>query len=365
MPDINYPKNFESKDEISFKEIFAKLKLLKIRILKSWITIFICAFIFAGLGYGYSLLKGKKYVATTTFVLESPEGGGSNLGQFAGIASMAGLDVGGNIGGLFQADNILELYRSRKMLKETLLSPLKSDTSSLIGDRFVRINHWEKLLKSDSVSVNFRDALNLDSLPPKKQVVLNRLITAMASNIDAKCLTVDKPNKKSSVINISVSSTDEIFSKEFNDRLVENVNNFYIKTKTSKALQSVTVFKQQADSVRNILNSSLYNVAAVTDATPNLNPTKQVLRVPIQRSQVNADANKAMLAEMVKNLEASRMMLRQETPLIQIIDKPVYPLQTVELARLFGVIFGFIIGIVFALVLISIRFVFTDILKND
>ncbi|PTS96251.1 lipopolysaccharide biosynthesis protein, partial [Pedobacter sp. HMWF019] len=77
------------------------------------------------------------------------------------------------------------------------------------------------------------------------------------------------------------------------------------------------------------------------DATPNLNPTRQTQRTaPVQRSQFSAETNKAILSELVKNLEMSKISLRKETPLIQVIDVPIFPLQKEKFSKLKGIVLG-------------------------
>lgn len=45
---------------------------------------------------------------------------GAGLSQYASLASMAGIDLGGSSsGGIFQSDNILELYKSRLMIEKS------------------------------------------------------------------------------------------------------------------------------------------------------------------------------------------------------------------------------------------------------
>ncbi len=85
--------------------------------------------------------------------------------------------------------------------------------------------------------------------------------------------------------------------------------------------------QKQADSVRLELNSAIYGVASSIDNNPNPNPSRQALRVPSQKRQVDVQANTAILQELIKNLELSRVALRKETPLIQIIDRPILPLK--------------------------------------
>ena len=110
-----------NNDEISLKELIQKLQGWYHYLLSKWKTIVLAGIIGGILGLTYAYLKKPMYTAETTFVLEEGESGGS-LGQYAGLASMVGIDLGGSGGGIFKGDNILELYKSRKMIQETLLS---------------------------------------------------------------------------------------------------------------------------------------------------------------------------------------------------------------------------------------------------
>lgn len=167
-------------------------------------------------------------------------------------------------------------------------------------------------------------------------------------------LSVSKPDKKLNIIQVRVKSTDELFAKEFNDKLVANVNEFYIQTKTKKSLQNVSILQTQTDSVKRALNGAIHSTLTVADATPNLNISRQLLREPAQRSQFTADANKVLLTELVKNLELTKMALRRETPLIQIIDAPIIPLEIDKLSKFIALWAGGVIGgglCIFALIL--------------
>jgi hypothetical protein len=165
-------------------------------------------------------------------------------------------------------------------------------------------------------------------------------------------LTVTKPDKKLSLINIEVKSEDELFAELFNERLVQTVNNFYIQTETKKELNNVRLLQHQADSVRLMLNNSIGSVAASTDATPNPNPTRKSLQVPYQKRQIDVQANGAIYTEIVKNLELAKITLRQETPLIQLIDEPLMPLESDRVGKLEGAAEGLAGGLLLSILLI-------------
>jgi len=143
---------------------------------------------------------------------------------------------------------------------------------------------------------------------------------------------------------VNFSSTDELFAKEFNNKLVEMVNKFYVQTKTKKSLENVQVLQHQADSVKAVLNSSIGGVASAMDAAPNANPQMQTLRVASQRKQVDVQASSAVYGEIVKDLEIAKITLRQDVPLIQMIDMPVVPLENDHIKVLKGLAIGFLLG---------------------
>ncbi|MFN0255855.1 Wzz/FepE/Etk N-terminal domain-containing protein [Pedobacter ureilyticus] len=330
-------------DEISLKELILKIReWWQYLWTKKWIII--AAGLIGGLlGLGYAYIKKPIYTATTTFVLETGEKSGG-LGNLAGLASMAGVDLGGGGGGIFQGDNILELYKSRTMLEKTLLSPVDSASQQPLIERYLEISgmreSWEK--KPQLQSLHFKSGEVLSQIRDEQlRRLKDSVVSKVVEDLNKTALGVAKPDKKLSIIKVNVNSKDEIFAKRFNEELVDNVNEFYIQTKTKKSLDNVNILQHKTDSVRAVMNGAIYSAVAVADATPNANPTRQVQRVaPIQRAQFSAETNKAVLGEMVKNLEMSKMALLKEMPLIQIVDEPVYPLEK----QVFGKIKAFIVG---------------------
>ncbi|WP_293302809.1 Wzz/FepE/Etk N-terminal domain-containing protein [Pedobacter sp. UBA4863] len=350
----------KDEDEISLKELILKIKeWWQYLWRKKWIII--AAGLVGGLlGLGYSFIKKPIYTATTTFVLESGEKGGG-LAAYAGVASMMGIDLGGGGGGIFQGDNILELYKSRTMIEKTLFSPLDSLSKQPLIERYIEINKlregWEK--KPELKDLHFSIGDNKVKLKNSKtQRLRDSVVSKVVEVIGKGYLNVTKPDKKLSIIKVDVKSADETFAKRFNEEIVKNVNDFYVQTKTKKSLDNVQILQHKTDSLRAVMNGAIYSAASVADATPNLNPTRQVQRAaPVQRAQFSAETNKAVLGEMMKNLEMSKMALMKETPLIQVIDEPVYPLKKEKLGKIKGAFYGgILIGFIVVAYLMIINF---------
>lgn len=350
-------------NEISIKEVVFKIQEWYRYLLSKWLIILVFGIIGGVAGFSYAYFKKTVYTATTTFVLE--EGGpGGALGNLGGLASMVGIDVGGG-GGIFQGDNILELYKSRKMIQKTLLTEVDYNGKKLLLiDRYIDFNklkeEWSK--NSKLKDIHFNKLKTMHSAPDLGRLQ-DSILGTIVNDINKSYLKVAKPDKKLSIIKADVKSIDEFFAKAFNDQIVKNVNDFYLQTKTKKSLENVIILQQKTDSVRSVLNGAIYSAAVVSDATPNLNPTRQVQRiVPMQRSQFTAETNKAVLTELVKNLELSRMALRKETPLIQVLDEPIFPLDSEKIGKSKAIIIGGIIGGVIICLILIFRRLFKGIL---
>jgi hypothetical protein len=337
-------QDHESKNiplrEISVLVLITKTREIIRDIRSKWILIFTCGLIAALLGLACSVFLKTKYTAVCTFVLEET-GREGMLNQYAGLASLAGIELGNNGGDIFKGDNIFELYKSRLMLEKTLLSEVDSNGKrEKLIEWFIADNRLrEKWKKNDDIN-----AIAFNGDPLKFNMAQDSIITDIVRKFIQNDLDVNKPDKKLSVIRVSFSSKDQLFAKMFTDKLVENVNSFYIQTKITKALQNVQVLQRQADSVKKVLTISLYGAANAFDAAPNANPSLSSLKVPSQKRLVDVQANTAIYSEMVKNLEIAKISLRQLTPLIQYIDQPVLPLDNNKVTRTRGMIVGFIAG---------------------
>lgn len=343
----------DSRDkEMTLRELISLIKNWTRYFISKWYIFLIIGAIGGGVGYFYASSKEPVYIATTTFVLEAGEQAGG-LGQMTGLAALAGLDISGGSNGLFQGDNLFALYKSRTMLERALLSVDPLDTTELLINQYIRFNKLD-LQKKNQPTVDFKkDAVNLDRTTLRLR---DSLLGVFTRKIAENNLTVDKVDKKASIIKVEVRSSNEGFSKSFNEALVNTVNDFYIRTKTKKSQDNIAILQHKTDSVRAVLNGSISSGAIVLDATPNLNPTRQAQRtIPIQRSQFSAETNRTILGQLVQNLELSKMNLMKESPLIEKIDEPIFPLEMNSTSKIKMAVIGFITAVFFTAVALGIR----------
>lgn len=313
-------------DEISLKELTLMIRGWWKYLLSKWLFILIAVLAGGIAGFIYAHLKKTIYTAELTFVLEGGNQGGG-MGSYAGLASQFGINMGTSEGqGVFQGENFLVLVKSRTMVEKALLTTVNVNNKQLtLAEFYIAINKLRE--KRGNKNSSFKDVRFLPGANPVEfSTAQNSLISSFHSSLIGNNLFIDKKDKKSGIISLIVKSENELFSKYFAEVLAKEVSEFYIETKTKKSVENLKILQHQTDSIRSALNYLMIGAAVSVDANPNPNSARQILRVPTQQRQGDVQVNQIILSQLVQNLEISKMSLRTETPLIQVIDRPILPL---------------------------------------
>lgn len=332
-----------------------KLKKIKdnyISLYKKYIYVILPFVIFSGFfGYMYSLYVKPIYTANLTFALEDRTSGMSNLGN---IASQFGINFGNSEGGAFAGENIIELIKSKNIVKKTLLTQTgtKND-NELIANIYIR-NSGKFIFTTKSNQyiniVDFEQNINTR----KNDSILNTIFEEI---INEK-LTVTKLDKKLDIITVKMRSHNELLSKIFCEKIVENVISFYTETKVGKSRNNIKILESKIDSVKNELNLAFLNRADFIDQNNSI--IKQRANVPKMRQEIKVQMLSALYTELVKNLEISKITLLREEPLIQIIDQPTFPLEKAHISKfkcfVIGILVGFVIVAVVFTIIIFLKF---------
>jgi hypothetical protein len=327
-----------ANDEISLKELLEKGKEWYAYLLSQWRVIVLAGLVGAAIGLTYSFIKKPVYTATLTFALEDEKSGGG-LGSALGLASSLGFDLGGGGGSIFTGSNLTELFKSRSMVEQSLLSPVTSNGKIIsLAEMYIQNNEWRDKWQ------NMPELKGVQFLPETKRKYFTRvhdsILGKIYDNLSKTALSVDQKDKKIAIVTIDLASTNELFSKYFTEALVKQVSDFYIETKSKKSRENMLILERQTDSIRRELNGAITGVAVANDNTFGLNPAMNVRRAPSARRQVDVQANTAILTELVKQSELAKVTLRKETPLIQIIDSPILPLKKEKFGKAKGIVMG-------------------------
>jgi uncharacterized protein involved in exopolysaccharide biosynthesis len=314
----------DKEEYYSLADILYFIRLLGRFLTRKWWILLFGAAVGVLLGALYfNYFQKPKYEAVCTFILEEKQTG---LAGLNGLASQIGLDMGGTggAGSLFAGDNILDILKSKTIIENVLLTKADSvdGIHQTLADRFLAFSNWKQnwASKEGLKNISFSNYKAKQSLTLTQDSVLNLIYESLLKN----SLSTDRLNKKGSIIKVMITAADPVFAKLMSERIIEESKTFYITIKTNTAQQNVNRLERKSDSLLALLNNKSYEAAnaVVLDA----NPAFRNLAVPSELKMRDKSILGSLYAEMIKNLELSRVSLSQQTPLIQILDKPTLPL---------------------------------------
>jgi hypothetical protein len=353
--DNNHIENSNiDNDEISFKELIIKINEWITFLKSKWASIFIFGIIGALIGLTIAQFEKPTYKAVLTFAMEEDKGsGGGGLSGALGLASSFGIDLGGGGGGAFAASNLAELMKSRLLVEKVLLEPIIINGKTIsLAEYYIQINElregWGE--KPTLKNIEFLPNADRSNFTLQQDSILQKIHNSL---IDKEHLSIMQKDKKVTILSIEVTSESELFSKIFCESIAKETSDFYIEAKSKKSKLNVRVLQSQTDSVRNALYGAITGVANETDNVYNLNPAFNIKGAPSKKKQIDVQANTAILTNLVVQLELAKITLRKETPLIQLIDRPILPLQKEKFGKLKSIILGgFLAGFLYILYLI-------------
>ena len=340
------------EDEISLKQFILNTIALLKYLWRKRLLLITGGLLGAGLGLTYSLIAEPDYKAKLTFVLEDSDS--NPLGAYVGLASQFGINLGmGGNSGIFSGDNILEFLKSKLMIDKTLLTSIHiGDKEMTLAGLYIEISGLKKKWSNKRELRNIRFPANLPR--DKFSIQQDSVLDVIYDKLLKKNLSIVKPDKQLNFIVVECTTPNEIFSKYFVERLVNEATSFYIETKTQRSKSTVDRLQAKADSIEHLLNKKTYSVAATEDM--NLNPARSITSINTELATRDKFILQTIYTEVLKNLEISKMAIDQESPIIQVVDTPLLPLERKKLGILAGTLIGgFIGGFLIVLCLISLR----------
>ena len=280
---------------------------------KNWGTLLVCLVLGALAGGLISLVKPIKYRAEIVFAAEEE---GANA--FEGLMAQFGLDVGSaSTGGVFQGEALIKVFQTRQMLERALLKKVLLNGDSVILAQFL-LPSTKYGKNSVFNSVKFKTDRN------KQDRLTDSALYLMQQHVRSNLLSVNKPDKRQGIIHLSITHNDPSFAKVMSETLLNQVSEYYIEILTKKSRHNLAILQAESDSIKQVMNLNLSSNAMESDL--NVNPLKQSLRVNQNRKMIDLQVSVALYGEIVKNLKLAEISLRKQTPLIQVIDSPVMPL---------------------------------------
>ncbi|MFM7646097.1 MAG: hypothetical protein ACKO41_05210 [Sphingomonadales bacterium] len=294
--------------------------------------------------WGIHLLSKPSYKATSTFVLEekSPAAG------MSGIASQFGIDLGslsGGTTGFFSGENISDIIKSNGVIQQVLLSETP-DQKKYLADLYLTSaglrnkRGWKGQLKKFS----FKKQTTANHHP-----LFDTALLVITKRIREKELQIEKTNRKGSIYSVSFTSSNSELATQMTKRLVAVTAKLYVDIKTKNLTANIAKMERKADSLRRLFGAKVSQ--AYSYQTIDANEAFTQNRIAADVSAGDRTILFGLYAEVMKNLEISRLMLVNQTPVIQVLDDPEQPLEDNRISLLKKFFFAFVFSLLAFLII--------------
>tara|TARA_B100000700_G_C14875586_1_gene775506 strand:- start:57 stop:1088 length:1032 start_codon:yes stop_codon:yes gene_type:complete len=333
--------------ELSIKDIIVIVSDYKNELKKRSLLIILITVIFSLIGVAVSEFKDRKYEAILSFIVEDQSGSVSQP-YLTGVAEMVGFDLGSSQSSSFSQQNIIELLKSRNIIEKTL------NNNSDIGGRLdLLLNHYIRInnLIDDSSSIDFSTNY------------IDSITNIVWLNIINQDMHILYQNDEANILNLSFKSLNDEFAKSFTEIIISEISEMYSIYQTEKTRISLNNLEIRSDSIFKELKSSERRLARTKDKnTRVITSSGRLSEIQYMRE---VQVLNSMYIELRKNIELTNMNLLHETPLIQVIDIPVLPLNVTNKSMLFWIIVSSSLGLFIIIFVIVLRKLVRDSLSEQ
>ena len=318
------------------------LELLKTTLFSHFKIILLVTLMGSLIGIAYSYIKSPRYIADTIFLVEESKSmaGGGLLSSLGGSLGMDITGLTGSNNTVLSGDNVLELLKSKTFMAQCLKMPYLNDSNYSIADKYAEVYKYKTQWKKDS---KIGRAISFGKLD-KDNRLQDSLLKILVQRIEENELSVIKPDKKLGFFKITLTTKDEYLSKLISEKLLKIATDFYIEAKVGRLRKNVARLEKRTDSIYNLLNYKTQSTRqdALLLLNGNFSNVNEAINSEI--SQRDKGMLTSVYGQLITNLEASKASLIQETPTVQIVDSPVFPLEKSETKWYMGLLIGTIIS---------------------
>lgn len=332
----------EEKDIVSI-DFNALFKI----IWKEKVWIILITLLFAIGGVYYALTAREEFVSTGKILPEYQSKAGG-LGQFAGLASLAGIDVSSAAGGgsdairpdlypdvLKSTPFFLDLFKIKVKTKDN-----KEMTFSQFYDTFVLNND----IKQENTKIKFPTSNQYITVSYQTEKNLKDLRERISAVID----------KKSGLITVTVKLPDPVVATIITDYSMNFLANYITNYRTEKAKRDLNFLAERLDAAKGKYYTNQAKKAQYSDQYQLSMMKLQAADLQRERIESEYKISSTFYNSLLQKYEEAKLKLQQETPVIKVLEPPVVPNKRSEPKRaivvLLATFLGGILGIIFGLI---------------
>lgn len=316
---------------------------------KEKVFIAIVTLLFTISGIAYALLAREEFVTEGTILPEfqSKTGG---LSQFAGLASLAGVDLSSMAGGIGGVDAVRpDLYPTVIESTPFFLELFKLNVTTRKGEKMTFSQFYNKYVLDDDI----------DTVHTKLKYPLNKDYVAVTyqteKNIkDLRKRITSSIDKKTGIITFNIKMPDPMVAALVTSFSMEYVKEYVINYRTEKLKRDLTFLSERLDAAKGKYYNNQVKKAQYSDQ--NQLSMIKVQSADLQRERIESEykLSSSFYNTLLQKYEEAKLKVQQETPVLKVLEPPVVPNKRSEPKRtitvLIATFLGGIFGVIFSLI---------------
>jgi hypothetical protein len=325
---------------------------------RNWKLLLLFTAIGVGVGIYMEIEKPQhvRYVSNVTFNISNNQQGMGGMGDLAMMMGM-GKNADAN---LFAGNNFMYFAKSKPILEKAMLTEVDVN-----GKKTLFVNYYmdssnvvEDFLKKEAFDYKYRfKDKNRASMTTMQRKLFDRIYWEIyqETRIELKDPTM-------TILWMSVAMTNEMLSKTWADIMLTAIEDSYQDNQNRKSKKMLSIMKRRVDSLGYALTRTENRLARVT----GINEEAVAFNGLAEQGRLarNNNFQSGLYMEAAKSYETLQMTLIRETPLFTVIEPPTLPLD-IQFYLPSRAIFGFLIGLIVGIIIISFKEAYQAALKAE
>jgi uncharacterized protein involved in exopolysaccharide biosynthesis len=332
----------EEKDIISI-DFSAFFKI----IWKEKVWVVLITLVFAIGGVYYALTAREEFVSTGKILPEYQSKAGG-LGQFASLASLAGIDVSSAAGGGSDAvrpDLYPDVLKSTPFFLELLKIKVRTkDNKEMLFSQFYDTFVLDNKIEEKNTKIKFPTSNQYIAVSYQTENNLKDLRERISAVID----------KKTGLITVTVKLPDPVVATLITDYGMNFLTNYITNYRTEKSKRDLNFLAERLDAAKGKYFNNQAKKAQYSDQYQLSMMKLQTADLQRERIESEYKISSTFYNTLLQKYEEAKLKVQQETPVIKVLEPPVVPNKRSEPKRaiivLIATFLGGIFGIVFGLI---------------
>jgi uncharacterized protein involved in exopolysaccharide biosynthesis len=330
-------KDIVSIDFGAFFKILWKEKLLLI----------IITIVFTVLGIFYALTAREEFISTGKILPEFQSKSGG-LGQFAGLASLAGVDLGSAASGGADAvrpDLYPDVLKSTPFFLDLFQLKVKTkENKDLLFNQFYDQYVLDNEIKEENKKIKFPISNQYIAVSYQTEKNLKDLRERINAVID----------KKTGLLTVTVKMPDPVVATLITRYSMDYLTAYIINYRTEKAKKDLNFLAERLDAAKGKYYNNQAKKAQYSDQYQQSMMKLQAADLQRERIESEYKISSSFYNNLLQKYEEAKLKIQQETPVLKVLEPPVVPNKRSEPKRaivvLISAFLGAIMGVIIALV---------------